>query len=91
MKEIDNRGSNFYVALYWASCLAEKEASWKPLADSLKEAEQEVTKELLDCQVGGLLEPMHVAINIKVAFLLGEDYLIWLRSYLATTNIVCSR
>ena len=26
------RGSNFYVALYWAQELAAKDASWEPLA-----------------------------------------------------------
>ena len=60
VKEIDNRGSNFYVALYWAACLAEKEVSWKPLADSLKEAEQEVNKELLDCQVCSLMAQSNI-------------------------------
>ena len=24
VKEVDNRASNFYVALYWAQCLADK-------------------------------------------------------------------
>ena len=32
MKQIDNRGSNFYVALYWAEELAAKDAAWAPLA-----------------------------------------------------------
>ena len=32
MKQIDNRGSNFYVALYWAEELAAKDPSWAPLA-----------------------------------------------------------
>merc|ERR1711942_591662 len=30
VKEIDNRGSNFYVALYWADCLAAKDSAWAP-------------------------------------------------------------
>merc|ERR1712241_550953 len=30
VKQIDNRGSNFYVALYWAEELAAKDPSWAP-------------------------------------------------------------
>ena len=45
------RGSNFYLATYWASCLAQKDSSWQPLASKLQEAEQGVVKELVDCQV----------------------------------------
>merc|ERR1712045_610023 len=30
VKQIDNRGSNFYVALYWAEALAAKDASRRP-------------------------------------------------------------
>ena len=29
VKEEDNRGSNFYLALYWAEELAKKDASWQ--------------------------------------------------------------
>ena len=29
VKEVDNRGSNFYLALYWAEELAKKDASWQ--------------------------------------------------------------
>jgi len=62
VKEIDNRGSNFYVALYWASCLADKDSSWLPLAKALKDAEDQILKELVDCQgpsvdIGGYYHP----------------------------------
>jgi len=62
VKEIDNRGSNFYLALYWATSLANKDSSWKPLADQLKEAEETIVKDLLDCQgpevdIGGYYKP----------------------------------
>merc|ERR1712088_623985 len=50
VKQIDNRGSNFYVALYWAEELAKKDAAWQPLAKQLADAEQEVVKELVECQ-----------------------------------------
>jgi len=62
VKEIDNRGSNFYVALYWAICLAAKDPVWQPLADQLKEAEEGILKDLIDCQgspvdIGGYYKP----------------------------------
>jgi len=63
VKEVDNRGSNFYLALYWAEELAKKDASWQPLAKQLADAEQEVVKELVECQgspidVGGYYRPI---------------------------------
>merc|ERR1712165_693141 len=63
VKEVDNRGANFYVALYWAEELAKKDASWQPLAKQLADAEQEVVKELVECQgspidVGGYYRPI---------------------------------
>lgn len=62
VKEIDNRGSNFYVALYWAQCLADKDSSWLPLAKSLKDSEDLILKDLVDCQggpvdIGGYFKP----------------------------------
>merc|ERR1711862_286006 len=50
VKQLDNRGSNFYVALYWAEELAAKDASWAPLAKALKDNEEQIVKELIDCQ-----------------------------------------
>merc|ERR1712240_343236 len=50
VKEIDNRGSNFYVALYWAEELAAKDAAWAPLATALKDNEEAITQELIDIQ-----------------------------------------
>jgi len=62
VKEIDNRGSNFYVALYWAECLAKKDSSWSTLAKSLKNSEEQILKDLIDCQgsnvdIGGYYHP----------------------------------
>jgi isocitrate dehydrogenase len=48
--QIDNRGSNFYVALYWAEEMAAKDSAWAPLAQALKDNEEQITKDLLDCQ-----------------------------------------
>merc|ERR1719225_1819000 len=54
VKELDNRGSNFYLALHWAQKLAEKDPAWRPLADKLQAGEQEVVKELVECQGGSV-------------------------------------
>eukprot|EP00962_Isochrysis_galbana_P028279 scaffold8916_cov122-Isochrysis_galbana.AAC.2 len=48
--EIDNRGSTFYIAKNWAAALAERDASFKPLATELAAKEQAIVKELIDCQ-----------------------------------------
>ncbi len=50
--EIDNRGSHFYLALYWAEALANQTqdaalaAEFKPLADALAAKETEIMAEL---------------------------------------------
>ena len=44
VKQIDNRGSNYYVALYWAEALAAKDAAWAPLAKALADNEEQITK-----------------------------------------------
>ena len=56
VKELDNRGSHFYIALYWAQALANQEedtdmkARFTPLAKELLEKEEQIVKELIDCQ-----------------------------------------
>jgi len=55
VREIDNRGSHFYLALYWAQALAacdvdELKAQFEPVARALAEAEVTVSQELIDCQ-----------------------------------------
>jgi len=50
VKQIDNRGSNFYVALYWAQELAAKDAAWAPLAQALADNEEKIVNELIECQ-----------------------------------------
>merc|ERR1712198_381381 len=62
VKELDNRGSNYYLALFWAECLAAKDCSWQSLANKLKGAEEEIIKELVECQgsnvdIGGYYHP----------------------------------
>ncbi|MFZ9632259.1 MAG: NADP-dependent isocitrate dehydrogenase [Alphaproteobacteria bacterium] len=66
--EIDNRGSHFYLALYWAQALAARDnssalaARFKPLADRLSASEARIYKELIDAQgkpqdLGGYYQP----------------------------------
>merc|ERR1712051_361976 len=50
VREVDNRGSNFYVALYWAQELAAKDAEWAPLAKALEENAETILNELVECQ-----------------------------------------
>ena len=66
--ELDNRGSQFYLALYWAQALAEQtedlqlQAHFKPLAKTLAENEDTILKELAEVQgkpvdIGGYYLP----------------------------------
>jgi len=54
--ELDNRGSHFYLALYWAQALAARDnssplaARFKPLADALTAAEAKINAELVAAQ-----------------------------------------
>ncbi len=55
-KEIDNRGSHFYVAMYWAEALAKQDddqelkATFTPIAKALKENEDTINQEMIDDQ-----------------------------------------
>lgn len=66
--ELDNRGSHFYLALYWAQALAAQtedkalQAHFAPLAKSLSENEQKIVQELKAVQghpadIGGYYMP----------------------------------
>ena len=54
--ELDNRGSHFYLALYWAQALAaqtkdaELQARFKPLAEALEKNEAKINAELIAAQ-----------------------------------------
>ena len=61
-KELDNRGSSFYIALWWAEHLAKLDASYKPLAEQLAANKDKILKDLIDCQgakvdIGGYYMP----------------------------------
>ena len=66
--ELDNRGSQFYIALYWAQALAaqttdaELAAKFAPLAKSLSDNEAKIVGEFKDVQgkpadIGGYYQP----------------------------------
>lgn len=66
--QIDNRGSHFYLAMYWAQELAsqtkdsELQARFAPLAKKLAENEQKINEELIAAQgkpqdIGGYYQP----------------------------------
>ncbi len=54
--EIDNRGSHFYLALYWAQALAEQnddadlKERFAPVAKALSEGEKDIMQTLIDVQ-----------------------------------------
>jgi isocitrate dehydrogenase len=56
LKDLDNRGSHFYLALYWAKALAAQtedaalQAKFAPLAKALSEQEATIVKELNEIQ-----------------------------------------
>jgi isocitrate dehydrogenase len=65
---IDNRGSHFYLALYWAQALAAQtkdtdlKAKFEPLAKALTENEEKIASELISAQgkpqnIGGYYHP----------------------------------
>jgi len=68
VKELDNRGSHFYLAMYWAEALsaqtddAELKAQFEPLAAALKSNEETIVSELNEVQgkavdIGGYFKP----------------------------------
>ncbi|MBW2463656.1 MAG: NADP-dependent isocitrate dehydrogenase, partial [Deltaproteobacteria bacterium] len=67
VNEQDNRGSHFYIALYWAEALAQSadadlSARFAKVAETLRENEDKIASELLEVQgppmdIGGYYEP----------------------------------
>lgn len=50
VNEIDNRATNYYVALYWAEYLAEANPSFQPLFDQLSSNRGQIVEEFKICQ-----------------------------------------
>lgn len=68
VNELDNRGSHFYLALYWAEAMASQDADaalavgFGPLATALAMNEDSIVAELIECQgepmdIGGYYSP----------------------------------
>eukprot|EP00403_Amphidinium_massartii_P015117 CAMPEP_0178433152 /NCGR_PEP_ID=MMETSP0689_2-20121128/32756_1 /TAXON_ID=160604 /ORGANISM="Amphidinium massartii, Strain CS-259" /LENGTH=755 /DNA_ID=CAMNT_0020055167 /DNA_START=98 /DNA_END=2365 /DNA_ORIENTATION=- len=68
VKEIDNRGSHFYLAMFWADALAEQaedvelKEKFSSLSKALHDNEEKITTDLMECQgksveIGGYYHP----------------------------------
>lgn len=68
VNELDNRGSHFYLAMYWAQALAEQSrdeelrSHFSKIARQLEENEEQILEELIDAQgspvdIGGYYKP----------------------------------
>lgn len=74
VKELDNRGSHYYLALYWAQNLAAQgkmpalKAQFEPVAKALADNEKTIINELIECQgkpqdLGGYFHPDPVKVE----------------------------
>merc|ERR1719375_1055950 len=64
VKQLDNRGSTFYIAAYWAEAMAKHDDAFKTLAEQLLANEEKIVAELIDIQgdavdIGGYWMPDH--------------------------------
>ena len=50
VNQIDNRATNYYVALYWADFLQQKDAAYKPVFDALSDNRSQIVAEFTECQ-----------------------------------------
>lgn len=50
VNEPDNRATNYYIAKYWSAEMATHDDSFSELAASLAEHEDQIIKELIECQ-----------------------------------------
>jgi isocitrate dehydrogenase len=62
VNELDNRASNFYIALYWAEAMAAVDPDYQGLANQLKANRATIVSELKQCQgkpvdIGGYYRP----------------------------------
>ena len=72
VNQLDNRASNFYIALYWAEFMAAEDPEFAALANKLKDNRQAVVEELKACQgkpvdVGGYykLDPIKSGVAMR--------------------------
>jgi len=50
VNEIDNRATNYYVALYWAEFLAEADSTYSPMFKALSDNRTQIVEEFKECQ-----------------------------------------
>ncbi|PKF79620.1 NADP-dependent isocitrate dehydrogenase [Vibrio sp. vnigr-6D03] len=81
--ELDNRGSHFYLASYWAKALAEQSddvelsAQFGPIAKQLAEGEETIVKQLNDAQgVAGQLGGYFAPVDAKASVLMRPSELL---------------
>jgi len=67
VNQIDNRATNFYIALYWADFLAQEDPTYTPMFEALSNARSQIVEELKGSQgdpvdLGGyyLVDPVKV-------------------------------
>lgn len=71
VNELDNRASNFYIALYWAEFMAKEDSEFQALATELKNSRKTIVEELKSCQgkpvdVGGYYKIDQVKADIAM-------------------------
>ena len=77
VNEIDNRGSHFYLTLYWAEALAkqsenaELQSEFSGLAETLSTNEKKIAQELIDAQgelidLGGYYLPDEEKVSVAM-------------------------
>ena len=60
VNELDNRGSHFYIALWWAEAMAQQSDDpalaelFAPLAKELADQQEKILQDLIDCQGSGM-------------------------------------
>jgi isocitrate dehydrogenase len=54
VNQIDNRATNFYVALYWADFLSQEDPTYKPVFEALSESRATIVDEFKSCQGHGV-------------------------------------
>lgn len=50
VNQIDNRATNYYVALYWSDFLQQEDPSYKPMFEALSANRAQIVAEFKDCQ-----------------------------------------
>merc|ERR1712195_79992 len=50
VNELDNRGTTYYIAKFWSEAMVEHNPAFKGMADELSSNEDQIIKELIECQ-----------------------------------------